>query len=156
MSGRAPETLDVMLAEGETKHVVLGAGRAAAAGPRMGNGPAGSPGGPQSGPSAGPWVVGGVGLASLVVAGVTGGLALHDKSVNDAGCSVATQTCTLAGLQAGEQGRILGPVTTAALAVGVVGVAASALWLGVRRSTTEIAVEPEVGGVSVRLKASWQ
>ncbi len=108
--------------------------------------------------SPGPWIVGGIGVASLLVGAVTGGLVLRDKSANDAGCSPVTKTCTPDAKQAGDAGRSLGPVTTATLIVGVAGVAGGALWLGLRKSgqaSTGIGVGPVVGGAALRMEGSW-
>jgi hypothetical protein len=88
-------------------------------------------------PSSGPWIIGGIGLASLVAGGVLGGLVMSDYAVvsDPAQCNATRRTCTPEGADASSRGRLLGPVTTVALAVGGVGVATAAIWLGVRSSS---------------------
>jgi hypothetical protein len=105
-----------------------------------------------TGSSVVPWVLGGVGVAGLVVGGVLGGLVLHDKSVatDPAQCSTTLMKCTTAGASAEQQGRALGPATTAALVVGGAGVAVGAVWLGLRRPGTK----PQATGVGVRAEVT--
>ena len=62
-------------------------------------------------------------IASLVAGGVLGGLVLHAKNVNDAGCNAVQQTCTQPAKDAAKLGGALGPATTVALIVGAAGVA---------------------------------
>ena len=152
--GHAPWTLDVVLEEGKTKRVTIGAEPPASAAPVD---PVAAPGRPlpaSGGPSVGPWVIGGVGVASLVAGGVLGGLVLHAKNVNDAGCNAFQQTCTQPAKDAAKLGGALGPATTVALIVGAAGVAGGALWLGLRDPAP---AKPRVGvGVgSLRLEGSW-
>jgi len=145
-AGRPPLAVDVVLVEGQTLPFVLRPG------------PLAGSEAPSSGHTAGPWIVGGVGVALLVAGGITGALAVHQKNLNEAGCSSATMTCTLAGQQAANAGHVLGPLTTTALVAGVAGVAGSALWLGLRTPSgpvTGIGFAPLVGGATVRAEASW-
>ena len=85
-----------------------------------------STGGPSFG--AGPWVVGSFGVAGLLVGAITGGLVVQQKSVTSEHCDDVALTCDDEGLAAADLGRELGPVTTAALVLGGLGVAASAAW----------------------------
>lgn len=72
--------------------------------------------------------VGGVGVAGLVVGGVTGGLAMSNKKIADANCVV--QNCTAVGADAGTTGRLQANVATVAFSVGLAGLATGAvLWL---------------------------
>ncbi|NUQ79389.1 MAG: hypothetical protein HUU21_38250 [Polyangiaceae bacterium] len=69
------------------------------------------------------FVAGGVGLAGLAVFGVTGGLmASHHAAVSDH-CD-ANKRCDAEGLDAAESGKALVPINTAALIIGMTGVAA--------------------------------
>jgi hypothetical protein len=154
-SGHAPHTVEVVLVEGESKRIVLTAEPAPGEGtPSTGT----ATSGPARSGSAGPWVVGGIGLAALVGGAVTGGLTLHQKSLNDAGCSSLSHTCSAAGKDAASAGQTLGATTTALLVAGVAGVGAGALWLGLRspsHPTTGLGLSPLVGGAALRLEASW-
>jgi hypothetical protein len=135
--------LDVALVEGRTETLVV----------QLDDGA-----GPARSGSAGPWVVGGIGLAALVGGAVTGGLTLRQKSLNDAGCSNISHTCSAAGKDAASAGQTLGATTTALLVAGVVGVGAGALWLGLRspsHPSTGLGLSPLVGGAALRLEASW-
>jgi hypothetical protein len=71
----------------------------------------------------GAFVAGGVGLAGLVLGGVTGGLVLSKKSVVDDNCQDVV--CNQAGLDAAEEGKTLGTVSTVGFVVGGVGAAAA-------------------------------
>lgn len=145
-AGHAPRSVEVVLVEGQTARVTFGPG------PTQGATEQGVHANP------GPWIVGALGLASLVVGGVTGALVLQKKSAASAGCSDATRTCTRAGKDAADAGRVLGPITTTTLVAGALGVAAGAIWLGVRssnRPSTAIGVGPLVGGAAVQVEGSW-
>ncbi|MEZ4309040.1 MAG: hypothetical protein R3F14_13465 [Polyangiaceae bacterium] len=74
------------------------------------------PGAGVSGRRIGTYVVGGVGLAGLVVGGVMGGLALSAKSDVDAHCP--DLKCDATGSSALSQGRTTGLVSTIGLGVG--------------------------------------
>jgi hypothetical protein len=93
-----------------------------------------------------PWIVTGVGLGLLAGAGAAGALLLHEKAVNDAGCSDATRTCAPDARDAAQIGRILGPVTTAALVLGGTAVAVGGVWLG---------IEARSGQGTIRVGGSW-
>jgi hypothetical protein len=131
----------------------------------------GTPAGPQaatapppSRPIA-PWVVGGVGVAGLVVGAVLGGITVHDYNVaNDPSqCSPTKKMCTPAGASAESQGSTLGPATTAALVVGGAAVAAAGIWLGVGGSGKKpgsamglaVTVGSTAGGAGLRLGGTW-
>lgn len=73
-------------------------------------------------------VVGGVGVASLVVFGITGGLAIGDASTVDDNC--ADGRCNAEGKQAADRGLVLGNVATATLVIGLAAVATGViLWV---------------------------
>jgi hypothetical protein len=163
---RADRVIEVTVGEGETKHVSVEAG------------PAGPPGPPSMFPppllpiagashdtpgtsvSPGPYVVIGIGAASFVVSAVAGALLLHQKTLNDAGCNVVTNTCTASARAAADAGRTLGAVTTATLITGAAGVAGGAIWLGLSKPSrpvpvTGIGVGSLAGGATVRLQGAW-
>jgi hypothetical protein len=60
--------------------------------------------------------VGGLAVASLVLGGVAGGIALSDKSVVNSQCP--RQTCSVTGMQAVNDGKTWSAVSTVGLAVG--------------------------------------
>ncbi len=69
------------------------------------------------------FVIGGVGIAAAAAGAVTGGLVLGDKSSADQNCPAPSHTCrNQAGAGAVDQGRTLGPVTTALLIAGAAGI----------------------------------
>jgi hypothetical protein len=113
-------------------------------------------------PSPGPWVVGGVGVAGLVVGAVAGVVMLIEYNVA-APCSLGPPpTCprdvTAAANKASSVGRVAGPVTTVGLVVGGVGVAAGGLWLGLRpssRGAARVGVASVAGGAVWRVERSW-
>ncbi len=78
-----------------------------------------------SGQRIGAYVAGGVGLAGLVLGGVTGGLALGDKGTVDANCP--NKVCDDAGSKALESGRTMGLLSTVGFAVGAAGVAGAVI-----------------------------
>jgi hypothetical protein len=113
------------------------------------------------GSSPGPWIVGGIGLAALAAGGVTGGLVLSKKSTFDASvheCSLGKTCVTPEGDSARSAVNTLGPVTTASLIIGGVGIAAAGLWLGLRtsgKSSASFGVGPVAGGAAWRVEGSW-
>ena len=110
--------------------------------------------------SPGPWIVGGIGVAALIAGAVTGGIVVAEKGVANAHCTAGPPpTCMdQTGLDAASKVRTLGPVTTVALTVGAAGVAAGAIWLGVRRSgsvSVRVGVAPALAGATWRVDGSW-
>jgi hypothetical protein len=87
-------------------------------------------------PSAAPWVVGGLGVAGLIVGGIFGGLTLAAQSAVRTGCNDTTHTCTPAGHSAAENGKTFGPVSTVGLAVGGVGVVTSIVLFATRKPSS--------------------
>jgi hypothetical protein len=68
------------------------------------------------------FVVGGVGVASLITGAITGGLALSDHSAAEKACPTR-MGCSSETIEIANRGQTLSVVNTVALAVGVVGVA---------------------------------
>jgi hypothetical protein len=85
----------------------------------------------------------GVGVAGLVVFGVTGGLMASYHGVVSDHCN-ADRFCDPEGLDAAESGRALGPINTVGLIVGITGVAAG---------TALILLSPSPGAPAVALRA---
>jgi hypothetical protein len=103
------------------------------------------------------WIfaAGGVGVASLVVAGTTAGLALAKKSTAATDCDAKGICATAAGVDAGNAAHSFADAATAALIVGGVGlVAGLVLWLTepgaptVRTSLAKLAWSPAGIGAS--------
>jgi len=94
------------------------------------------------------WIfaAGGVGIASLVVAGTTAGLALARKSTAATDCDEKGICATAAGVDAGNAAHSFADAATAALIVGGVGLAAGlVLWL----------TEPGAAARSAQTKVAW-
>ncbi len=72
------------------------------------------------------YVVGGAGLAMLVVGSAAGIAALDLLSTNQEHCSEARQTCDQQGRDAAEAGRMLGALTTVGWIAGIAGVTGGA------------------------------
>lgn len=118
---------------------------------RIGSDPSGARPDPAAPPSAGvgPWVLGGVGVATLIGGVVTGALVISDYGVVQDECSDATQTCTQTGRDAAQRGQVLGPLTTGLLVGGAAIVAGGVIWLVVAGrsdapSTASVWVAPAV------------
>ena len=85
---------------------------------------------PESGPSgrrAGAFVVGGVGLAAVVVGAITGGLALAGKSTINQNCGSGIgrpdpAACNASGKAAADSVKTFGLVSTLGFGVGIAGV----------------------------------
>jgi hypothetical protein len=75
----------------------------------------------------GAYLAGGVGVAALVVGGVTGGLAFAKKATVDAHCQGAL--CDHEGKVAADSGRALALVSTVGVGVGVFGIGAAVVLL---------------------------
>jgi hypothetical protein len=107
----------------------------------------------------GPWIVGGIGVAGLIVGAVVGGVVLSKKSIVDANCKPLSNGgygCSPAGMAATNSGQALGPVSTVGFVVGGVGIAAGALWLGLRKPAPKPAAAVGMGPAITREGAAWQ
>jgi hypothetical protein len=106
-----------------------------------------------------PWIVGGAGVAVLVVGAITGGLVLREKSITDEHCSDATRTCDAEGRAAASRGRTLGPISTVSLVVGGLGVGVSTVWLLTRGRGAPAPVQTGFvvtgDGGAFRIQTSW-
>lgn len=123
--GRQPATFQVRLAERERKELEVQPGAAQES--------ASTSSSPRK--TAG-MVVGGVGVAGLLVGGITGAMTLGKKSVVDANCN-QDKRCNKTGFDAVESGRTLGTVSAVSFIVGALGVGAGAyLFLGAKDTST--------------------
>jgi hypothetical protein len=101
------------------------------------------------------YVLSGVGVVALGTGAVTGLMTLHQKSIANSECDDARQLCTAAGAKANDAGRVLGPVTTASLAVGAVTLGLGVYFiLSSRHAKTETAIMPSVSPSGVGLGLS--
>lgn len=84
-----------------------------------------------SGRRVGAYVVGGVGVAGLVLGGVMGGLTLGKKSVLEKNCGIRGDAtgCNDQGLSAASDAKTFGLVSTVGFAVGGAGVATAVILL---------------------------
>ncbi len=79
-----------------------------------------------------PWILvaGGVGIAGGIIAGIAGGLALHERSTAASGCDAQGVCASQQAVDAGNEARGLANTETVALGVAGVGiVVALVLWL---------------------------
>lgn len=144
--GRAEARSSVKLAEDDRRELTLAPGPATEQ-----RRTAAAPAGPAPRPSTSlatrrtvGFVVGGVGLAGLVGAGVTGALVVSKDSDIDANCP--KQRCNAAGYDAVEANRTLLAVNAVALGVGVVGlgVGVALVWTSRGGAETKAALAPRV------------
>jgi hypothetical protein len=73
------------------------------------------------------YVAAGTAAASLVVAGVTGGIALSDKSTASPVCNAQGMCTTEQGVKAGNDARTMANIETGALIVGAAALVVTAL-----------------------------
>jgi hypothetical protein len=104
------------------------------------------------------WIfaAGGVGVASLVVAGTTAALALAKKSTAAMDCDVKGICATAAGVDAGNAGHRFADVATAALIVGAVSLAVGlVLWLTEPGAPTARTRRANLASSPAGFGASW-
>jgi hypothetical protein len=104
------------------------------------------------------WIfaAGGVGVASLVVAGTTAGLALAKKSTAATDCNAKGICATAAGADAGNAGHSFADAATAALIVGGVALAVGlVLWLTEPSAPTARASQARRAWSPAGIGASW-
>jgi hypothetical protein len=125
-----------------------------ASSPPVASAPEPPPPSPPLVPASGGWqrpaglVVGGVGLASLIGAGVTGVMMMGHRQTVDEDCNRAARTCsTQRGQDAADAGKALAPVNLALWILGAAGVGAGAyLYL----------TAPPPGGIQTGLSLSQE
>jgi hypothetical protein len=123
--GRAERRYDVVLEEGKATELTLEVGE-----PAPGQGATAATSTPTSPPPDLPasggssrtagFVVGGIGVASVIAGVVTGGLALRYKSKMDDHCSDGV--CDQTGFDAADKGDTFAKISTVTFAVGAVGI----------------------------------
>lgn len=132
-------TVPVTLGEGEKKQIILPVKEAAASpkveplapvvAPIVAPGPRAEPG--PSGRRTAAYVVGGVGVAGLVLGGVMGGLALADKSVIAQHCDVGGDptACDATGFSAASSANAKALASSVGFGVGAAGVVTAVILL---------------------------
>ena len=100
------------------------------------------------GAGAGPWIVGGVGVASLVAAGVFYGLATGARDDRDAACTYPDSTCDPAALEHHDRFTTWRTAYYATVAAGGALVAGSVVWYLLARRSPERRVLTLHAGVS--------
>jgi hypothetical protein len=151
----------VRIREGDKNRKLSFSFQASSAAPIDGAAPAAQPA-PEEKRSVAPWVVGGVGVAGLIVGGVFGGLTLAAKSTVNGGCSSTTHTCSQDAHDAAGRGQTFGPVSTVGLVIGGAGVVTSIVLFATRKSAST-ATSPSVGvnpvvtpsGARLRIEGSF-
>jgi hypothetical protein len=104
------------------------------------------------------WIfaAGGVGVASLVVAGTTAGLALAKKSTAATDCNAKGICATAAGVDAGNAAHGFADAATVAVIVGGVGLAAGlVLWLTEPGAPTARTSQAKLAWSPAGIGASW-
>jgi hypothetical protein len=169
--GREARTYEVTLAEKQRESIRVEPGAQAATtdGPTTGPAPTATgatsaaptstappPPPPSSGRRTAGFVLGGVGVAGLVVGGVTGGLTFAKTSEVEEMCPVPDR-CTTEGVAVADSARTLGLVSTVSFIAGAAFVGAGVVLVltsGSSGSSTEAAFAPVVlpggGGLTAR------
>jgi hypothetical protein len=104
------------------------------------------------------FVAGGVGLAGIVVGSIFGFIAIKKNSEADNECRPPDyKICTPKGVEAGDDGRTAGNVSTVAFIAGGVFLAGGVALYFTAPSGSSVSVSPTVGtrGASVALTAHW-
>jgi hypothetical protein len=166
--GRAERTLTVELHEGETRNVAVVPGPLLAA-PMESAAHGATPdvsdreqtaASAHSGSKTLGFVLGGVGVAGVGVAAVTGILALGKKSSADEECNDQLRTCSQAGKDADSAGRSLMTISTIGWVVGVAGLAGAGAYFvlagrGDEKPKTAIGTTIFPGGATATLSRDW-
>jgi hypothetical protein len=153
-TGRSAKETDVTVAEGAAKDLVVEAGAeddAGAAAPARSKSkkeatttapmPATSPEPPTSPLRVAGFVVGGLGLASIAVGGITGGMVFGKKKTVQEHCN-ADKECDQEGLDAGSSGTTLATVSTITFAAGAGALAGGVLLVLLGRPEARVTVGP--------------
>lgn len=117
-----------------------------------------SPGKPGQGRAIATYAALGLGAAGVVVGGITGGLALGDKTTADKQCPKFT--CNAQGFEAVERGRTMALVSTVGFAVGGAALATGVILFLTRPKQTPPPVSADVAigstGFALTVKGVWQ
>ena len=158
IDGEPPHAEDVVVRDGEKSHAVTVSFEHAAA-PVTTSATDAAP--PARSPL--PWIVGGVGIAGVVVGAVFAAVVLHDTSVVDSECHDATHTCSSTGASAASSGSSLGPVSTIGFVVGGVGLGGAAALFLLRKPAPSASTAPSASltpvvstdGAGLRFRAAF-
>jgi hypothetical protein len=164
--GRVPQRGTFAVGEGEQKGVTIEVGGPL---PEVASGAGGPAEAPRAEPRDGPpskasplrtvgFVLGGVGVASLVAGGVTGALTLAKKSDADKNCN--EKTCNAAGVTAESDGKTFSTVSTITFIGGAALAGAGVVLLVTSKRTqkadaTGLLVSPTRGGASLAMRGSF-
>jgi hypothetical protein len=166
--GRVETKLAAVLEEGKTREIEVAPGPAQQPRPSAGVGaqptmpippyPAPAESAPGRNRTIG-FVIGGIGLAGLVVGGVAGALTLKYKNTNQQHCDHGAQWCDAEGRDAASSGHTAGAITTAGLLVGAVGVSLGTYFLvssgATGRSQTALVTKGSPNGGDLALVHEW-
>jgi tetratricopeptide (TPR) repeat protein len=154
-AGFSEKRFSLDLAEGERRKVEVAPGPKEADGITSDPGPTPEP--PASSNKTLAYVLGGVGIAGVVVGGVAGVMTLQKKSIADDNCDDALKICTAEGKDANDAGRTLGTISTVGFVVGALGLGAGAYFLLTDEGGKETAlgVHPGAGGGFVSVRRAW-
>jgi hypothetical protein len=153
--GHAEQRFTVNLAEGQRDELLVAPGERL---PEPPPSPDGEPrvvvlpaadGDALSSTSVAGFAVGGVSLAILGVAAVTGALTLARKDTADGHCSDELQLCDAEGVEAAGEGRSLGVATTALLVTGGLGLALGVVLLVVGIDDDDAPARTTPGGLAI-------
>lgn len=141
--GRENEVATVELAVGERRTLTVGSWAQGSEAPSSG----------ASGKKIAGFVLGGVGVAGLVMFGVTGGLMVGQKNVVDEHCNEQSRKCDMEGAEAAKQGRTLGIVNGITLGAGLAGVAVGVVLIATsgsgEKKAASLRITPVQGGSMV-------
>jgi hypothetical protein len=104
------------------------------------------------------WVIGGFGVAGLVMGTVAGIATLSHKSTVDDNCNPDTKKCNSTGYDAAQSGKTLGLLTTIGLAAGAAGVGIGAYLLlsgSSEPTSTRVGAELSPGGATFAVQRSF-
>lgn len=164
--GYHPFETKLSMREGETKDIEIVLERDESAAAAASDDPAGSRRNERAAVGRGPsamavagYALGGVGIASLIAAAVTGGLFVQQKGIVDDECD-QNDRCTQEGLDAVDRGKMLGWVNTGTLFGGIalVGIGATLVLvaeLGDDDEAAELWVRPMPGGAGAFARGSF-
>jgi hypothetical protein len=105
------------------------------------------------------WVVGGIGVLGIVAFAVTGGLVLDRQATVDELCperADGRRVCSeAAGVEAADEGKVLGVVNAVSLGVGGAGLAAGLLLLLTAPDDTVVGVDVDSRGAMIQVGARF-
>ncbi|MCC6217427.1 MAG: hypothetical protein IT376_21400 [Polyangiaceae bacterium] len=166
-AGHRESRLKIRLKEGDRKTFEVAPREPAGAGPDQGAPPSGAravrPEGAAPAPAGGDtrtlgFIVGGVGIAALAGAGVTGAMTLSAQSTNENNCFPGEGYCNQEGKDAASSGATFGALTTGLLVAGIAGVGLGGYFVftsGDGRELAAVAPRVDRAGGSLSLVRRW-